>query len=92
MASFDDTFNPAALTRSDTIASTASATKVPPGSATKQPKTTQNYPRVELEHLYTELKSLIGHNWEVYFDAITRFIRGTVACPSRSLNTLAQNR
>ena len=75
MASFDDTFNPAALTRSDTITST-STIKPPPGSATKQSKTAQNYPRVDLEPLYAELKSLINHSWEIYFDAVTRFIRG----------------
>jgi hypothetical protein len=71
----DDTFNPAALTRSDTITSTAT-TKAPQVPASKTTKTTQNYPRIDLEPLYTELKLLIGHNWETYFDAITRFIRG----------------
>ncbi|KAH0833539.1 hypothetical protein AYO21_05216 [Fonsecaea monophora] len=76
MATFDETFNPAALTRSDTITSTTTTTKPPPGSASKQPKAAQSYPRVDLEPLYTELKSLIGHNWDTYFDAITRFIRG----------------
>lgn len=77
MATFDETFNPAALARSDTITSTTTSTaKAPPGSASKQPKTTQNYPRVDLEPLYSELKALIGHNWDIYYDAITRFIRG----------------
>ncbi|KAJ9603169.1 hypothetical protein H2200_012464 [Cladophialophora chaetospira] len=79
MASFDDTFNPAALTRSDTIASTTSNAKAPAGSVAKTPKTTQTYPRIDLEPLYTELKTLIGHNWEVYFDATTRFIRGELS-------------
>ncbi|OCT48511.1 hypothetical protein CLCR_04467 [Cladophialophora carrionii] len=74
MATVDDTFNPAALTRSDTVASTASNVKAPPAPAAK-PKA--SHPRVDLEPLYTELKSLIGANWEVYFDAVTRFIRGT---------------
>ncbi|KAK5056676.1 hypothetical protein LTR84_012208 [Exophiala bonariae] len=76
MATFDETFNPAALARSDTIVSTASVAKGAPGSATKTPKATQNYPRIDLEPLYTELKSLIGHNWDTYYDALTRFIRG----------------
>ncbi|EXJ90971.1 hypothetical protein A1O1_04078 [Capronia coronata CBS 617.96] len=76
MATLDDTFNPAALTRSDTITSVNSTTKVPPGSSSKPTKPTQNYPRIDLEPLYTELKSLIGHHWETYYDAITRFIRG----------------
>ncbi|EXJ92940.1 hypothetical protein A1O3_01496 [Capronia epimyces CBS 606.96] len=76
MATLDETFNPAALTRSDTATSIPSAAKVPPGSSSKTTKATQNYPRIDLEPLYTELKSLIGHNWEVYYDAITRFIRG----------------
>ncbi|ETI20597.1 hypothetical protein G647_08635 [Cladophialophora carrionii CBS 160.54] len=66
MATVDDTFNPAALTRSDTVASTASNVKAPPAPAAK-PKA--SHPRVDLEPLYTELKSLIGANWEVYFDA-----------------------
>jgi len=76
MATFDETFNPAALARSDTITSTATVAKAPPGSATKTPKPAQNYPRIDLEPLYTELKSLISHNWETYYDALTHFIRG----------------
>ncbi|EXJ54316.1 hypothetical protein A1O7_09654 [Cladophialophora yegresii CBS 114405] len=66
----DDTFNPAALTRSDTITSTTSNVKAPPGPAAKPSKA--SHPRVDLEPLYTELKSCIGANWEVYFDAVTR--------------------
>jgi len=77
MATFDETFNPAALARSDTVTSITSNAKVPPPSSTTKPtKTTQNYPRIDLEPLYAELKSLIGHNWETYYDALTRFIRG----------------
>ncbi|KAK5043276.1 hypothetical protein LTR13_001047 [Exophiala sideris] len=77
MATFEETFNPAALARSDTVTSTTSNIKGPPGSATKPGKTTQNnYPRVDLEPLYSELKLLIGHNWDTYYDALTRFIRG----------------
>ncbi|KIX03939.1 uncharacterized protein Z518_07492 [Rhinocladiella mackenziei CBS 650.93] len=76
MATFDETFNPAALARSDTLTST---TKAPPASATKQAKATQSYPRIDLEPLYTELKSLIGHNWETYYDGLTRFIRGELS-------------
>ena len=76
MASFDDTFNPASLTRSDTIISSSGANKLVPGSATKPAKTTQSYPRIDLEPLYGELKSLIGHNWDIYYDALTRFVRG----------------
>ncbi|KIV92057.1 hypothetical protein PV10_06530 [Exophiala mesophila] len=76
MASFDDTFNPASLTRSDTITSTSAITKATPGSATKPTKTTQSYPRIDLEPLYAELKSLIAHNWDTYYDALARFVRG----------------
>lgn len=76
MATFEETFNPAALARSDTVTSTTSNVKGPPGSAAKPSKTMQNYPRIDLEPLYTELKSLIGHNWETYYDALTRFVRG----------------
>ncbi len=81
MASFDDTFNPAALTRSDTITSTTSNAKPFPGSAAKTPKTAQTYPRIDLEPLYTELKLLIGHGWDVYFDAITRVLQGKWKAP-----------
>lgn len=76
MATFDETFNPAALARSDTVTSTTGNSKAPPGSASKSSKTSQSYPRVDLEPLYAELKSLIAHHWETYYDALTRFIRG----------------
>lgn len=84
MATFDDTFSPAALARTDTIISPTSAVKAPPSAAAKQPKATQSYPRIDLEPLYTELKSLIGHHWETYYDALTRFIRGKYASASLS--------
>ncbi|KAL2416724.1 hypothetical protein ABEF95_005435 [Exophiala dermatitidis] len=80
MAALDDTFNPVALTRSDTVASTTNTNNAskggPPGSSSKPTKTAQNYPRIDLEPLYAELKSLIGNDWDTYYDAITRFIRG----------------
>ncbi|KAJ9627373.1 uncharacterized protein PV06_07245 [Exophiala oligosperma] len=76
MATFDETFNPAALARSDTITSATSNAKAPPGSSSKSSKPSPNYPRVDLEPLYAELKSLIGHDWETYYETLTRFIRG----------------
>jgi hypothetical protein len=72
----DDTFNPAALTRSDTVGSTVSTAKAASSSASKPSKTTQSYPRIDFEPLYAELKSLIAENWGTYYDALTRFVRG----------------
>jgi len=76
MATLEETFNPAALSRSDTIISNAGNTKATSGSSAKQAKATQSYSRIDFEPLYTDLKSLIGHHWGTYYDALTRFIRG----------------
>ncbi|KAK5946341.1 hypothetical protein PMZ80_000483 [Knufia obscura] len=69
----EDTFDPASLTRLDSTPTIA--TKTLP-SAPKQSKTSSNYPRIDLEPIYTDLKDAIGHKWETYFDALTRFTRG----------------
>lgn len=75
MASFDDTFNPAALARSDTLNSIATVKNIP-SSAVLKPKSTSNFPRIDLEPIYTEIKDAIGLKWDVYFDAVSRFARG----------------
>lgn len=71
--SFDDTFDPTALTRTDTVNS-ASSLKL--NTAVSRVKTATNFPRIDLEQLYGDLKDAIGHRWDVYFDAVTRFARG----------------
>jgi len=77
MAALDDTFNPAALARSDTLNSISTIKNLPSSSTAFKPKSTSNYPRIDLEPIYTELKDAIGHKWDIYFDAVTRFVRGT---------------
>jgi hypothetical protein len=72
----DDTFNPAALTRSDTITSTTSANKPAPTSVAKPSKASQTFSRIDYEPLYADLKAHVGDNWAVYHDALTRFTRG----------------
>lgn len=76
MSALDDTFNPATLTRTDTTASGVSTTKANVTPAGKPPKNSQNYPRIDFEPLYAELKTLISEHWGTYYDALTRFIRG----------------
>lgn len=70
----DDTFNPASLTRLDTSGSVNGTKNI--SAAPKSAKASTNFPRVDLEPIYTELKDAIGHRWDIYFDAITRFTRG----------------
>ncbi|RMZ88315.1 hypothetical protein DV736_g4458, partial [Chaetothyriales sp. CBS 134916] len=78
------TFNPAALTRSDTITSTATPKNAASGSssassAIKAAKSAHSYPRIDFEPLYTELKSLIADNWHIYHDALAHFIQGQLS-------------
>ncbi|RMZ83170.1 hypothetical protein DV738_g1404, partial [Chaetothyriales sp. CBS 135597] len=76
------TFNPAALTRSETLTPAATPKNGVLGSsssAIKAPKSAHSYPRIDFEPLYTELKSLIGDNWHVYHDALSRFIQGQLS-------------
>ena len=70
-----ETFNPAHLNRSDTLTSVVAVGKSGFTGA-KTTKVANSAQRVDLEPLYTDLKALIGHNWGVYHDALTRFIRG----------------
>lgn len=77
MSLTEETFNPTSLTRSDTFSSSVTAGKTLPPSSLKIPKSAQ--PRIEYEPLYTDLKLLIGHNWTIYHDALTRFIRAELS-------------
>ena len=62
------------MTRLDTSSSLTNNKNV---SATpKTAKTGSSYPRLDLEPIYTDLKDAIGHKWDIYFDAVTRFTRG----------------
>jgi hypothetical protein len=72
----DDTFNPAALTRSETITSTTSATKPASASVAKPSKASQTFSRIDYEPLYADLKAHVGDNWAIYHDALARFTRG----------------
>jgi hypothetical protein len=72
----DDIFNPAALTRSDTITSTTSATKPASASVVKPTKASQTFSRIDYEPLYADLKAHVGDNWAIYHDALARFTRG----------------
>lgn len=72
------------LTRSDTLATDASLAstglvKVQSSSipaSQKAGKPAQSAPRVELEQLYTSLKSGVGENWTIYKDAVSQFALG----------------
>lgn len=77
MSLTEETFNPTSLTRSDTFSSSVAAGKTLPPSSLKIPKSAQ--PRIEYEPLYADLKLLIGHNWTVYHDALTRFVRAELS-------------
>ena len=77
MSLTEETFNPSSLTRSDTFSSTITAGKTLPPSSLKIPKSAQ--PRIDYEPLYTDLKLLIGHNWTIYHDALTRFLRAELS-------------
>lgn len=77
MSLTEETFNLTSLTRSDTFSSTITVGKSLPPPSLKIPKSAQ--PRIDYEPLYTDLKLLIGHNWTVYHDAVTRFIRAELS-------------
>lgn len=70
----DDTFNPATLTRLDTSSSINGTKNL--SAAPKSARASTTYPRIDLEPIYIDLKDAIGHRWDTYFDAITRFTRG----------------
>ncbi|KAI9725385.1 MAG: transcriptional coactivator hfi1/ADA1 [Chrysothrix sp. TS-e1954] len=75
--------DPAALSRSESIPNgitTPSATTKPlittSTTTQKAAKAAPSAPRVDLEPLYTSLKTSIGDNWGDYKDAVSRFILG----------------
>ena len=78
--------NPSALSgRADSTApngkdGTPAPSRPPPlstGTNQKSNKPPQVIPRVDIEPLYTSLKSAIGDNWATYKDGVSRFILGT---------------
>ena len=76
MSATEETFNPTALQRSETLNSTITvASKTIPSLNPKSARP-QNHPRIDFEPLYNNLKELLTHNWGTYHDAVTRFIRG----------------
>ena len=77
--------NPADLSRPDPITtavpaslSLSKANGTSPLVTTKSAKAVNTVQRIDLEPLYTGLKSAIGDNWGKYKDAISLFILGTV--------------
>lgn len=82
--------NPAALSRpsislTTPILSTKTINVAPP-SLSKTPKTSQLVPpRIDLEPIYTDLKSQIGpEQWAVYKEATAQFLIGNASMlPSR---------
>ena len=75
--------DPAALSRPDAITtatpaslSLSKANGVPPPLSTKAAKASNTIQRIDLEPLYTSLKSAIGDNWGRYKQALSLFILG----------------
>lgn len=71
--------DPAALSRpAATVSTPVRANKtLPVTSATKPAKSSQIPPRIDLEPLYAELKSVLGaEHWLVYKEATTEFLIG----------------
>lgn len=75
--------DPAALTRSDSVATLnplniAKTNGVAGPSTTKAPKPSNAAQRIDLEPLYTNLKAVIGDNWGRYIEAVGLFLTGAV--------------
>ena len=75
--------DPAALSRSDSLitANPASLSLPKANGITSQPslkaiKTVNTAQRIDLEPLYTSLKTAIGDNWGIYKDALSLFVSG----------------
>ncbi|KAL5337857.1 transcriptional regulator of RNA polII, SAGA, subunit-domain-containing protein [Aspergillus crustosus] len=71
--------DPAALSRTDSASAAISSSKntVPSAPATqKSTKALISVPRLDLEHIYTELKAAIGDKWTAYKEATTLFLLG----------------
>ena len=81
MSTTIETFNPAALSRSDSIPTSLQVNKTVAASSSKNPKygngaTPQ---RIDFEPLYSDLKALIGSHWSTYQDALSKFALGYFA-------------
>ena len=75
--------DPAALSRSDSIATATPAALslsktngAPPPLTTKNAKAANTVQRIDLEALYSSLKAAIGDHWERYKQALSEFIIG----------------
>ncbi len=78
MSTTIETFNPAALSRSDSIPTPLQVNKTAVVSSSKNAKygngaTPQ---RIDFEPLYSDLKALIGSHWSIYQDALSKFALG----------------
>lgn len=76
-----ETFNPSALSRADSLSTSAQPTgRTGPAPYGKNARNGNNSSslRIDFEPLYTELKSLISHNWSIYQEALSKFVLGMV--------------
>jgi hypothetical protein len=78
MSTTIETFNPAALSRSDSLPTSLQANKTVAASSSKSSKNSNGATpqRIDFEPLYTDLKALIGHHWSTYQDALSKFVQG----------------
>jgi Transcriptional regulator of RNA polII, SAGA, subunit len=78
MSTTIETFNPAALSRADSIPPPFPANKTIAPSSNRNSKNGNGavQQRIDFEPLYTDLKSLIGQHWSTYHDGLTKFIQG----------------
>lgn len=81
MSTTIETFNPAALSRAESIPTASPANKTVAASTTKSTKNGNGAApqRIDFEPLYTDLKVLIGHHWSTYQDALSKFIQGRLS-------------
>ncbi|KAL3471709.1 transcriptional regulator of RNA polII, SAGA, subunit-domain-containing protein [Aspergillus californicus] len=71
--------DPAALSRPDSASAAITSTKSSPPTATPTQKSTKaliSVPRLDLEPIYTELKTAVGDKWTEYKEATTLFLLG----------------
>jgi hypothetical protein len=78
MSTAIETFNPAALSRSDSTPTSQQANKTVASSSSKNSKNSNGATpqRIDFEPLYTDLKGLIGNHWSTYQDALSKFVQG----------------
>lgn len=91
MADFD--INPAALSSrpSISVSTPVLSTKSITVSSITKPKTSQLIPsRIDLEPIYTKLKSCLDpEQWPIYKEATTQFLVGTISLPQSCLSSSA---